>query len=432
MTKNARTFAIAAGLLAFIVTPCGARSASPPRQNSSLRMVVILSRHGVRSPSGDIATGLRDYANEPWPTWSVHPGFLTPHGALIMRQLGTYYRKQYGPMLGFNARACPPTGSVYVWADVDERTRATGDAIVQGFAPRCGIAVRHAPGDNDPLFDPLPGVGVVNKAESNASILGAVGGNFNALVEAHAAAFATLERVLGCVPRNNSAVRSTPPCKQISQVPTTIANDGDGGLASLHGGLDMASDVGETLLLEYTDGKKDVGWGRVDRQTLIQLLGLHVLAKRLEHFNHYTGQAHSSNVMMHILQTLQEGATNAKVAGTRVPPQSRFVFLSAHDTQEAEIAGILGLSWLVPGYPADDTAPSSALAFELYKNAGTDQSFVRLYFMEPTLDQLREGHATSAIRVPVYVPGCPGFDCPFATFSKVVTSDIDPAFVAPW
>jgi len=392
-------------------------------------MVVIISRHGVRSATRSAATKLQPYASQPWPTWAVRPGYLTPHGALIMRQLGTYYRTLYGTMLGFNPHACPPRGSMYIWADVDERTVATADAIVQGFAPSCGIAVGHMAGDTDPLFDPLPGVGTVNKAESDSSILGAVGGNLNPLIQANAAAFATLERVLGCTPHRPGTI----PCKQISQVPTTIANDGDGGLATLHGGLDLAGDVAETLLLQYTDGQKEVGWGRVDRNTLLQLLQLHILAARLEHGNRYAAQAHSSNVMVHILQTLQEGATNAAVAGTRVPVQSRFVFLSAHDTQETEIAGILGLSWLVPGDQANDTPPSSALAFELYSTtSATAQSFVRVYFIEPTFDQMRDGQAGNPLRVPVYVPGCPGFDCPLATFSRVVTSEVKPSFVAPW
>lgn len=393
-------------------------------------MVVLLSRHGVRSATKGAAATLKAYASQPWPAWSVRPGFLTAHGALIMRQLGAYYRKLYGPLLGFTTRTCPARSSVFVWADVDERTKVTADSMLQGFAPGCGITVGHASGDSDPLFDPLPGAGVIDKSESDASILGAVGGNLNALAYAHSAEFAALEHVLGCPP-SASTTASASSCREILQVPTTLANDGDGGLASLHGGLDIASDATETLLLEYTDGKP-AGWGRLDRSTLVRLLALHVLAERLEHSNRYTAQAHSSNVMVHILQTLQEGATNRAVAGTRVPEQSRFVFLSAHDTQEAEISGILGLSWLVDGDQDNDTSPSSALAFELYRADDTGQSFVRVYFISPTLDQMREGHVTTAMRVPVYVPGCPGFACPLGTFSTIVRSDTNPSFVTPW
>ena len=395
-----------------------ARSVAAPSA-SDLRMVVVVSRHGVRSPTHPAE--LNPYSRQPWPAWSGHPGNLTERGALLMRQFGAYYRRVYGGMLGA-ANGCPPSGSVFVWADVDQRTKATGEAIVQGLAPHCTMTVGHAPGDPDPLFDPLPGVGVVNKVESRDSILGSVGGNFGGLLTAYGSAFATMEDVLGC------PAPST--CKRISDVPTTVANDGDGGLATLSGGLDMAADVGENLLLEYTDGHSDVGWGRVDHAKLVELLQLHILGKRLEH-NRYAARAHSSNILAHILQTLEEGATGHAVAGTRVPPGARFVFFSGHDTQLAEFSALLRLSWLIEGDQLDDTPPGSALIFELHRPSN-GAAYVRTYFVAQTLDAMRAGEGQNPVRVPVYVPGCPSLDCPFATFTTAVKSAIDPRFVTKW
>ncbi len=397
-------------------------SSAPSQQSSRLAMVVVLSRHGVRSPTHP--TELQAYAAQPWPAWSgIHPGYLTARGSLLMRQFGGYYRRFYGGMLGFGTVGCPPAGSVVVWADVDQRTKATGDAIVQGFAPGCGIAVGHASGDNDALFDPIPGTGVVNKSESTASVRGAVGGDFNGIVQAYGAQFATMEQILGC----------TEPfrCKQISQVATYVTNDGDGGLASINGGLDMAADVAENLLLEYTDGHRVVGWGRVNHETLLQLLQLHVLGKHLEH-NRYGSRAHSSNILAHILQTLQEGATGKAVSGTRVPPSARFVFLSGHDTQLSELQGMLGVSWLIKGDQLDDTPPGGALVFEVHRPNAGGEAFVRTFFTAQPLDAMRAGHGENPVRVPVYVPGCPGLDCPMGTFANVVTAAIDPAFVGNW
>ncbi len=418
MTKLMASAVLCAALCGGALAAPSSASAEPA---SSLSMVVVVSRHGVRSPTHP--TELQAYASQPWPAWSgQHPGYLTPHGALLMRQYGAYYRRSYGGLLGFGS-ACPPSGSVFVWADVDQRTKATGDAIVAGFAPGCGIAVRHANADNDALFDPLPGTGVVSKTEASAAVLGSVGGSFSGVVDAYGVAFATMEQVLGCAASRR--------CKAISQVPTTISNDGDGGLASINGGLDMAGDVAENLLLEYTDGHRVVGWGRVGHGTLLELLQLHVLGKRLEH-NRYAARAHSSNIMAHVLQTLEEGATGNAVAGTRVPPQARFIFLSGHDTQLAELSSMLGLSWLVAGDQLDDTPPGAALAFEVHRPTAGGDAFVRTFFIEQSLDAMRAGHGEHPLRVPVYVPGCPGFDCPFSTFRSVVTGAIDQSFVAPW
>ncbi len=392
-----------------------------PQSSSDLELVIVVSRHGVRSPTHP--DELKAYASQAWPAWSGKPGNLTERGATLMRQFGAYYRRVYGGMLGVRGNGCPARGSVFVWADVDQRTRATGDAVLQGLAPACGVAVGHAPSDPDRLFDPLPGVGVVNQAEAKASILGAVGGSFNGLPGAYAAEFASMEQVLGCA--------TAASCRRISDVPTIVGNDGDGGLGALSGGLDMAADVAENMLLEYTDGHSDVGWGRVDHGTLIELLKLHVLAKQLEHGNRYTARAHSSNIMAHILQTLEEGASGKPVAGTRVPAKARFVFFSGHDTQLAEFAGMLRLSWLVEGDQLNDTPPGSALIFELHRPS-RGGAFVRTFFVAQSLDAMRAGHGENPLRVPVYVPGCPSLDCPFTKFTGVVRSAIDPRFVTSW
>ncbi|MGB8908777.1 MAG: histidine-type phosphatase [Candidatus Cybelea sp.] len=407
-------------LFVFLFVASAAPASSAPA--SRLLMVVVMSRHGVRSPTHPLE--LQAYAAQPWPSWSgLHGGYLTARGAVLMRQFGAYYRHFYGPMLGMGASGCPSAGSVFIWADVDERTKATGSAIAQGFAPGCSIAVGHAPSDPDPLFDPLPGLGVVSKAESNAAVLGAIGGNFGAVTQAYGAAFATMENVLGCTASSK--------CKQLAAVPTYITNDGDGGLASLNGGLDMAGDVSENLLLEYVDGHSVVGWGRVDHATLLQLLQFEVLGKQIEH-TRYAARAHSSNILAHILQTLQEGATGKAVAGTRVPAQAKFVFLSGHDTQLAEIPAMLGLSWAVKGDQKNNTPPGGALVFEVYQPEAGGDPFVRTFYTVQSLEAMRAGHGENPLRVPVYVPGCPGFDCPIGTFSDIVSAAIDPKFVANW
>lgn len=394
---------------------------APAQQPSRVTMVLVLSRHGVRSPTHP--TELQSYAAQPWPSWSeTRPGYLTAHGAALMRQFGAYYRREYGPALGLGASGCPAAGSVFIWADVDERTKATGTAIAQGFAPGCNLAVGHASADNDSLFDPLPGVGTVNKAESSASVLGSVGGTFSGVTSAYAAQFATMEHILGCPSHG---------CKEISTIPTSITNDGDGGLASLDGGLDMAGDVAENLLLEYVDGHPVVGWGRVTHAQLLQIMQLHILGKHLEH-NRYAARAHASNIMTHILQTLQQGATGKTVAGTRVPSSARFVFLSGHDTQLAELQEMLGISWLVSGDQLNDTPPGGALVFEVRQPSAGGEAFVRTYFTQQSLDAMRAGRGENPLRVPVYIPGCPGFDCPMGTFTSVINSAVDSAFVTNW
>jgi 4-phytase/acid phosphatase len=49
--------------------------------SSRLKFVLVLTRHGVRSPTWTNAR-LDEFARDPWLKWSVEPGELTAHGKL--------------------------------------------------------------------------------------------------------------------------------------------------------------------------------------------------------------------------------------------------------------------------------------------------------------------------------------------------------------
>jgi 4-phytase/acid phosphatase len=119
-----------------------------------LERVVLVARHGVRSPTQtvqalDAATG------QSWPAWPLGPGELTPHGAKALGRMGEflhglYVRKGLLPALG-----CGAAGAVQVGADgADSRTRLSGDILAHTLAPGCGVVSNHATdGAADPLFN---------------------------------------------------------------------------------------------------------------------------------------------------------------------------------------------------------------------------------------------------------------------------------------
>jgi 4-phytase / acid phosphatase len=108
-----------------------------------------------------------------------------------------------------------------------------------------------------------------------------------------------------------------------------------------------------------------------------------------------------------------------------------------HDTNLSNLSGMLGISWLLPGYQTNDPVPGGALVFELWRSADTKQFSVRTYYTAQSLEQMRLAVpltiSAPPLRAPVFVPGCStaseGFDCSWADFQRTVSAAIDPAFV---
>src|SRR5262245_10078193 len=141
-------------VIAFAASPALAQA---PTQSAAMRppdpdlvKVVILSRHGVRSPlvkPEDLARWRPEDATPPWPEWKCpdrpdgkcKPGDLTPHGAELARRMGDYYRTNYRLFSG----NCPGSGELYFWADTDQRTKVTGQSLLRGLVPECGEDYLH-------------------------------------------------------------------------------------------------------------------------------------------------------------------------------------------------------------------------------------------------------------------------------------------------
>ena len=72
--------------------------------------------------------------------------------------------------------------------------------------------------------------------------------------------------------------------------------------------------------------------------------------------------------------------------GPETGPNLKLLGLAGHDTNLVLMASTFGLKWTLPGQP-DSTAPSTALAFELWRDGA--ERYVRPVIYYETLDQLR-------------------------------------------
>jgi len=392
-----------------------------------LKFVVIVSRHGVRSPTGKLDQ-LDQYSRHPWPVWSVPPGYLTEHGAHLMSLFGAYDRRQLASAGLLATSGCDDAARIRIVADSDQRTRETGKALAAGLAPGCAIEVRALPeGTADPLFHSLEaGVGHPDNLLATAAVSGRIGGNPAGLTEAYRAQLETLEDVLrGCAA--GVACPGQAPSKSIFDIPSSIAPGRGGHLVDLRTPLSTAATMSENLLLEYAEGMDaaNVGWGRVDIHKLRDLLQLHTANVDIAQRTSYVARARASNLLAHILQSMEQASLAHPIAGALTKPSDCLLILAGHDTNIAAIAGALNLSWLIDGR-RDDTPPGGALVFELWKNRGAEVYSVHTFYVAQTLDQMRNATpltlANPPERVPVFVPACSRADgsCSWETFKQTV------------
>ena len=395
--------------------PSGAGEGS----KAELKYAVIVSRHGVRSPTWDSAR-LNEYSTQPWPDWGVAPGELTSHGRAGVKLMGAYYRAWLSKAGLFSADGCHDATRIHIRADAGQRTRETGRAFAESLLPGCAIPVAAQESGKDPLFG---GVGKADPELAAKAVRERLGSGAAVLTK-YAPAFEELTRILT---GGGSAQRSL--------MTAGPEEAGEGAGAGIPRPLATASTLSEVFLLEYAEGMPEpvLGWGRLTKDSLLQILELHTAYADLARRTPYLARARGSNLLAHILASLQQAASGKPVPGALGRPDTTLAILAGHDTNLSNLSGMLGLSWRVPGHAPNDTPPESALVFSLWHEDG-GQWFVKLEFVTPSLDQMRRLEPLTLdsppARVPVAIPGCgsPRADggCEWPAFHAAVQKAIDP------
>jgi 4-phytase/acid phosphatase len=354
--------------LVFALT-AGTAQAAPVNDGLVLESVVLVMRHGVRPPTKAVAMPAGTAAQD-WPEWPVPPGWLTPHGAHAVERLGEADGAWLRARNILPTKGCPQAGAIRVVADSDQRTIATAEHWLKALVPGCHVASDHvAQGSDDPRFNALvAGLGTLDPPRAEAAVAQAIGPQGLAgLDAAYRALLNRLDSVLCGQVKQGCGVSGTP---------TALAAAKGEGRPKLTGALDRASTAAQILLLEYGDGKPlaQVGWGRATAQDIADFSAFHALEFTLL----ARPKAIASPNLAGLKPIIREGLTKS----------AKLTLISGHDTNVANLAGLLDLHWQVPGFAADDPAPGGAIVLERLR-ARDGQRFIRASYRAQTLDQIR-------------------------------------------
>ncbi len=337
-----------------------------------LERVVLLYRHGVRSPlPGEIQ--LDEINRKAWPSWSQAPSELTQHGIAGVALMGRYDRQRLVAHQLFAAQGCPDSSSIWFWANTDQRTIASAQALAQGFAPGCAISIGHQPpGSEDPLFHPIEAGAVSWSAADAVASIQAHSGGPNALTASHADDLAAMAQVMGC------GADSTAPFCDAQNWRGALTVSPDQKHLALSGPIASTSGTAEAILMAYVEGKplSDVGWGRTDAGKLESLSRLHSLLFDIYARPDYMAQRVAAVMSKHLIATLQDDHA------------PRLSVMVGSDNNIVALASVLDLHFKMPGYGKDDPPVGGALGMELWRDAA-NRRYVRVFYQAQSLAQLR-------------------------------------------
>ena len=328
-------FCIAA--LAFLLPPVSVPAAEA--DDGRLLKIVVLSRHGVRAPTQKHDV-LAQWSRRIWPTWPVKRGELTPRGASLVTAMWGNLGETFRHAGLLPREQCPRPGDVFVRADVDERTRATARALLDGLAPDCHLGYAVGSDAIDPLFHPVKaGLYAFDPISAATDILG-----------------------------------------------LSVASDGRS--VAIAGSLAIASSMAEIFLLEYGEWPgAAAGWGQVDAATLRQVLPVH--ARVFDVVNRAPLVAWARGSSLH-------AEMGSALLGTHYDERcnkAALVVFVGHDTNIANLGALLGVNWQLDEYPVNGIPPAAALMLELWEKNGARE--VRVHFVAQPPAALHAPFATA-------------------------------------
>ena len=134
------------------------------RERYTLKQVVVLSRHNIRSPLSGRRSTLQRITPHEWYPWSSAPSELSLRGGALETMMGQYFRKWLVSEGLMRENEIPAEGTMRFYANSLQRTIATAQYFSSGMLPVANVRIEHhcELGKMDSVFAPQ----ITNDSES--------------------------------------------------------------------------------------------------------------------------------------------------------------------------------------------------------------------------------------------------------------------------
>ena len=122
----------------------------------TLKQVVVLSRHNIRSPLSGRSSKLQRITPHEWFQWSSAPSELSLRGGALETMMGQYFRKWLVSEGLMQENEIPAEGTMRFYANSLQRTIATAQHFSSGMLPVANVRIEHhcEMGKMDSVFAP--------------------------------------------------------------------------------------------------------------------------------------------------------------------------------------------------------------------------------------------------------------------------------------
>lgn len=363
-------------------------------QRYTLKEVVVLSRHNIRSPLSGKKSTLRRITPHEWFQWSSAPSELSLRGGVLETMMGQYFRKWLVSEGLMKENEMPAEGAMRFYANSMQRTIATAQYFSSGMMPVANIRVEHhcEIGKMDPVFNPqLTDITDDFRRQAMQEIT-AMGGEkgLNGISEKMADNFRLLEQVLDM--EQSAACLQGDTCRfRTDDLQIHLVQNRE---PAMGGSFRLACQAADALVLQYYEESDAV------KAAFGDTLSIEEWEKISEIKDWYGDVLFTAPVVAHqvaapLLQTIAE---ELQTEGRK------FTFLCGHDSNIGSVlAAIEAEDYSLPQTIEKKTPIGSKLVMEKWQDT-KGQYFVSINLVYQSTEQLRQLSLLDLNNPPVVFP----------------------------